>query len=191
VRELVPIPSQQIRIDSRRRPPIAQRAVCLDGDGSRKPRHYVEARRVSEERVALADQVLERRSGFRLALPAQQLLSGVLVSVARDELDPQAALRPAFRQEQVSLAPLKLDNITSLNNTSVAEGQLADTLRAAGRLRESVPYLSKQLDYARPAAAGAPRLSSTTPEPWAASHSGSLPWATLRARGQHSRALRR
>src|SRR5207237_1317806 len=62
---------------------------------------YDEARRMGEDGMGLADQVLERRPGYRLALHAQGILAGVLVSVATDELDPKAAMRVGLRQEQV------------------------------------------------------------------------------------------
>jgi tetratricopeptide (TPR) repeat protein len=119
---------------------------------------FDDARHTSEECLALADQVLERRPGYRLALHAAQILAGVLTSVARDELDPAAALRPALRQEQVSLTLLKLDpnNVTSLNNMSVAEGQLQSALWSAGRLHDSASYNFKQFEYARRASAGGP-----------------------------------
>ncbi len=117
---------------------------------------YGDARRTGEDCMVLADQVLERRPGYRLALHAQGLLAGVLALVATDELDPQAAMRVGLRQEQVQLTLLKLDpnNIQSLNNFAVAEGQLGDSLWAAGHLREAVPFYLKQLDYVGPASAG-------------------------------------
>ena len=117
---------------------------------------YGEARRTGEDCMVLADQVLERRPGYRLALHAQGVLAGVLVSVAQDELDPQAAMRVGLRQEQVQLTLLRLDpnNIVSLNNFAVAEGQLGDSLWAAGHLREAVPFYLKQLDYGGRASAG-------------------------------------
>jgi len=117
---------------------------------------YDEARRMGEDCMALADQVLERRPGYRLALHAQGILAGVLASVATDELDPKAAMRVGLRQEQVQLTLLRLDpnNIQSLNNFAVAEGQLGDSLWAAGHLREAVPFYLKQLDYVGRASAG-------------------------------------
>jgi tetratricopeptide (TPR) repeat protein len=118
---------------------------------------YDEARRVSEDSLAVADRVLERRPGYRLALHAEQILTGMLVSVAADaRLDPQAAWQPAVRQEQVSLTLLNLDpnNITSRNNLSVAEGQLASVLWSSGQLRKSLTYHQKELDYA-PTSGGA------------------------------------
>jgi len=119
---------------------------------------FDEARRTSEECLAVADQVLERRPGYRLALHAAQILAGVLTSVARDELNPAAALRPALRQEQLSLTLLKLDpnNVTSLNNISVAEGALQSVLWSAGRLHDSASYNMKQFEYARRASEGGP-----------------------------------
>ena len=106
---------------------------------------YDEARRASNDSLAVADRVLERRPGDRLALHAEQVLDGMLAQAAADQLDPAAALAPAARQEQVSLTLLKLDpnNTTSLNNLAVAEGQYADALWSAGRLRESMPYRLK------------------------------------------------
>ena len=112
---------------------------------------YDEAQQASEDSLAVADQVLARRPGYRLALHAEQILTGVLVSVAADHrLDPQAAREPALRAEQVSLTLLNLDpnNVTSLNNLSVAEGQLANVLWSGGHLRESLPYHRKELSYA-------------------------------------------
>jgi len=120
-------------------------ATALEGLGQ-----YDEAQRVSEDSLAVADQVLERRPGYRLALHAEQLLTGMLVSIAADEhLDPQAAWQHALRQEQVSLTLLKLDpnNVTTRNNLSVAEGQLASLLWSSGQLRKSLTYRQKELDY--------------------------------------------
>ena len=111
---------------------------------------YDEAQQVSEDSLAVADQVLARRPGYRLALHAEQILAGILVSVAQDQrLDPQAARAPALRGEQVSLTLLNLDpnNVTSLNNMSVAEGQLAGVLWSGGHLRESLAYHKKEVDY--------------------------------------------
>jgi hypothetical protein len=117
---------------------------------------YGEAWRTSNESLSIADRVLERRPGDRLALHAEQILTGILVQVAEDELDPAAALGPAAREEQVSLTLLKLDpgNTTTLNNLAVAEGQLGDALWSVGRLREAVAYRIKQLDAQRRATSG-------------------------------------
>ncbi|HET7755892.1 MAG TPA: hypothetical protein VFK87_01420 [Steroidobacteraceae bacterium] len=117
---------------------------------------YAEARRTSEECLKVAEGVLERRPGYRLALHAEEVITGVLVSVAQAELDPREALRAALRQEQVSLTLLKLDPgaIVSINNLAVAEGQLWGALWSEGRLKESIPYVLKQLELAGRATAG-------------------------------------
>ena len=108
---------------------------------------YAEARRNSEECLALADQILERRPGYRLALHAEQILASDVVSVAQDELNPAVAVPAARKGEQVSLTLLKLDpnNMASNNNLAVAEQQLADALWQAGRLREASHYYVKLL----------------------------------------------
>ena len=115
-----------------------------------------EARRISEECLTVANQVLERRPGYRLALHAQQILNGVLVSVGKDELDPQSARQAALRQEQASQTLLNLDpgNVTSLNNMAVAVDQVADTFWQAGQVRESVTHRLREVDYSRRAAVG-------------------------------------
>jgi len=126
-------------------------ATALDWLG-----RYEEAKRVSADCLTVADQVLERRPGYRLALHAEQVLTGTLVSVANDQLDPQAGQPWAVRQQQVSLTLLKLDpnNVTSLNNMAVAENQVATPLWAAGRLREALAHRQKALEYSRLSASG-------------------------------------
>ena len=115
-----------------------------------------EARRTSEECLTVADKVLERRPGYRLALHAEQILASALAAVAQDRLDPEAALHADRLQEQVSLTLLKLDpnSTVSLNNLGVAEGQMAYALWSAGRLHDSIPYHLKQVDAAKRAAGG-------------------------------------
>ena len=117
---------------------------------------YAEARRVSEDGLKVAEGVLARRPGYRLALHAEEVITGVLASVDQDELDPKQALRDGLRQEQVSTALVNLDpaNIVSINNLAVAENQLWGAYWSAGRLRESMPYLEKQLELAGRATAG-------------------------------------
>jgi hypothetical protein len=117
---------------------------------------YDEARRVGDDCLNVAEGVLQRRPGYRLALHAEQILTSGLMQVAQDELNPQEALRAGLRQEQVSLTLLKLDpgNIVSINNLASAEGQLWYALWSAGRLHEALPYRTKQLQAAERAAAG-------------------------------------
>ena len=115
-----------------------------------------EARRTGEESVALADRVLERRPGYRLALHAQQVIEGTLAGVAQNDLNPSETLQISRRDEQISVALLNLDpkSLVSVNNLGVAHQEMADALWAAGRLRESVPYYRQTLDDFTVAAAG-------------------------------------
>jgi tetratricopeptide (TPR) repeat protein len=121
---------------------------------------YTEARRDSEECLTVSEGVLARRPGYRLALHAEQVITGILGAVAQDELDPREAQRAGLRQEQVSETLFKLDpaNIVSINNFAVAEGQLWYAYWSAGRLHEAMPYQLKQLELARRAAAGGARF---------------------------------
>jgi hypothetical protein len=117
-----------------------------------------EARRVGEQVIAVADQVLALRPGYRLALHAQQVTSGTLSTSAQNALDPAEMLRAAQRDERVSLTLLQLDprNVTSLNNLGVAQQEIADALWAAGHLHEAIPYYLKSIDdYGRAAHGGA------------------------------------
>ncbi|HEY2276085.1 MAG TPA: hypothetical protein VGH61_11340 [Steroidobacteraceae bacterium] len=117
---------------------------------------FAESRRISEECLGVAEGVLERRPGYRLALHAEQVINGVLGAVAQDELNPREALRAAQRQEQVSRTLLKLDpgNVVSINNLAVAESQLWYAYWSAGRLHEAMPYRAKQVEAAQRATAG-------------------------------------
>ena len=124
---------------------------------------YAEAHKVSDGSLKVAAGVLERQPGHRLALHAEEVITGVMVAVDQDELDPQQALRDSRRQEQVSLALLNLDpaNIVSINNLAVSEGQLWGALWSAGRLRESMPYVEKQVEVAGRAASGGVQFELT------------------------------
>jgi tetratricopeptide (TPR) repeat protein len=116
-----------------------------------------EARRIGEDAVALADRVLEQRPGYRLALHAQQVIESNLAGVAQNDLNPMEAVRIGERNEQISLTLLNLDpnNITSINNLGVAHQTAGDSLWAAGRLREAIPYYLKSLDdYGRATVGG-------------------------------------
>jgi hypothetical protein len=117
---------------------------------------FAEARRVGQDCLTVAEAVLERRPGYRLALHAEQVITGELGTVAQDELDPKEALRVAQREEQVSLTLLGLDpgNIVSLNNLAVAEGRLASSLWAAGQLHAAVALREKEMAAAERATAG-------------------------------------
>jgi hypothetical protein len=119
--------------------------------------HRDEARRAGEDSVALADQVLERRPGFRLALHAEQVILSGLAAAAREDLNPLGALRPALRGEEVSLTLLKLDpnNVISMNNLGSARGDVGDSLWGTGRLQEAlVKYQQQMQDLARATTGG-------------------------------------
>ena len=103
---------------------------------------YAETRSSGDDCIALGDQVLAQRPGYRLVLHGQQITLGVLAQLAQDSLDPAEALQAALRQEQVSLTLLNLDphSVVSLNNLGVAQSQLGDALWSSGRLREAIPH---------------------------------------------------
>jgi len=116
-----------------------------------------EARRVGEDAVALADKVLERRPGYRLALHAQQVIEISLTGVAQNDLNPAEAIRIATRAVQISRALLNLDPNSTDNagNLAFALQGLGDSLWAAARLREAVPrYMQALDDYAKASAGG-------------------------------------
>ncbi len=116
-----------------------------------------EARRVGEDAVALADKVLERRPGYRLALHAQQLIESGLTVVAQNDLNPAEALRSATRAVQSSRVLLNLDpnSTETAANLGWALAGLGDSLWAAARLREAIPrYLEALDDFAKASAGG-------------------------------------
>lgn len=117
---------------------------------------YDEARRIGEDVMRVAEGVLERRPGYRLALHAEGITIGALQQVAQDELDPKEALRNGLRQEEVQRTLLKLDpaNVVSINNLAVAESQLWYANWSAGRLHEAMPYRLRQVEAAERATAG-------------------------------------
>jgi hypothetical protein len=128
-------------------------ATCLVSLG-----RDAEARRTGDEVFAVADQVLALRPGYRLALHAEQVVSGSLSAAAQNALDPAEMLHTAQRDEQVSVTLLQLDphNVTSLNNLGVAYSTMGDALWGAGRLHDSIPYYQKAIEaYGRAAGGGA------------------------------------
>ena len=117
---------------------------------------YDEARHSGQDAVALAEKVLDRRPGYRLALHALQALVGDLANIEQINLNPLAAMPMAKRAEQVSLMLMSFDpgNIITLNNLSVAQSGLGDLYWSAGQLRESIPYYQKSVDNVGLATAG-------------------------------------
>jgi tetratricopeptide (TPR) repeat protein len=116
-----------------------------------------EARRSGEDALAVADKVLERRPGHRVALHAQQIIESDLAQVATNDLNPAEALRITEREVQISQTLLTLDpgNIVSTNNMGVAHQGVGDALWAMGRMHEAIPYYLKcLLDYGKGAPGG-------------------------------------
>jgi len=117
-----------------------------------------EARRAGQDALTMADKVLARRPGYRIALHAAQVIESDLVQVATNDLDPREALQAAQRGVQLSetLVGLDPDNVVSLNNMGVVQQALGDALWSMGQVREAIPYYLKSLDsYARATAGGA------------------------------------
>jgi len=117
-----------------------------------------DARRSAQESSALAEKVLERRPGYRLALHALQLLVGLQANIYQIELNPLASLPYARRAEEISLTLMGFDpgNVITLNNMASARSNLGDLLWSAGQLRESVGYYRKAVaDLAGATAGGA------------------------------------
>ncbi|MBV8741467.1 MAG: hypothetical protein JOZ12_06745 [Sinobacteraceae bacterium] len=119
--------------------------------------HHEEAYQAGSEALAVAEQVLQQRPGFRLALHAEQVITGGLASAALDDLNPGRALELAHKEEVVSTTLLNLDpnNTTSINNLAVAHGGVGDSLWALGRLSESIPASFQSVgDFTRAAHGG-------------------------------------
>jgi hypothetical protein len=107
-----------------------------------------ESRRRGMDALAIADKVLEKRPGYRLALHAEQIIESDLAQVATNDLSPAEALQSAQREVQISEALLTLDpeNIVSINNMGVAHQGVGDALWSMGRVREAIPWYLKCLD---------------------------------------------
>ena len=117
-----------------------------------------EGRKVGNDALAVAEKVLERRPGFRLALHAQQIMESEFARLASADLNPLEAARASQRAQAVSATVLKLDpdNTTSLNNLAVAELDTGEALWAAGQLREGVLSFQRSADdFGRASAGGA------------------------------------
>ena len=116
-----------------------------------------EARRDGQDALGVADKVLEKRPGYRLALHAEQIIESDLAQVATNDLNPKDALKIAEREVQIGQALLTLDpdNIVSINNMGVAHQGVGDALWSMGRMREAIPYYLKCLDdFGKAAASG-------------------------------------
>jgi hypothetical protein len=116
-----------------------------------------EARRAGADAMDIADRILERRPGYRLALHAEQVIQSYLSAAASNDLNPSESLQFAQRGVQISNILLQLDPASkvSANNLGVAHQSAADALWAMGRMRDAIPYYLKSLDdYGRAASGG-------------------------------------
>jgi hypothetical protein len=78
-------------------------------------------------------------------------------------LDPPTALKDGARMIEQSRVLLGMDpnNVTSLNNTGVAEQSVSDTFWSNGQLRESIAHSLKALDYYGQASRGGAGMNIT------------------------------
>jgi tetratricopeptide (TPR) repeat protein len=115
-----------------------------------------EAVKVGEDVLAVSDQVLAQRPGYRSALHAAQVATGGLYLVAQNALNPAEQLRLGRRDAQTSAVILALEphNVTNLNNMGVSQEAIGASLWALGRLSESIPYFRKGLETLGAATAG-------------------------------------
>jgi hypothetical protein len=117
-----------------------------------------EARRAGADAMDVADRILERRPGYRLALHAEQVIQSDLANAAANDLNPSESLQFAQRSVQVSNTLLQLDpaNKVTANNLGVGHQNAGDALWAMGRMGDAIPYYLKSLDdYGRAASGGA------------------------------------
>jgi tetratricopeptide (TPR) repeat protein len=122
-----------------------------------------QARRAGADSLAVADKVLERRPGHRLALHAEEVIESTLADVARNDLNPAEAVRVGLRGEQTAITLLNFDpgNIVSINNLGAAHASISDALWAEGQLREAIRYRTKALEDFGRATAGGPNFLLT------------------------------
>ena len=116
-----------------------------------------EARSRGLDALDIADKVLEKRPGYRLALHAEQIIESDLAQVETNDLNPKEALKIAEREVQIGQALLTLDpqNVVSMNNMGVAHQGVGDALWSMGRVREAIPWYFKCLDdFGKAAGAG-------------------------------------
>jgi tetratricopeptide (TPR) repeat protein len=116
-----------------------------------------EARRAGADAMGVADKILERRPGYRLALHAEQVIQNDLAQAASNDLNPAESLQFAERGVQISNTLLQLDpaSTVSTNNLGVAHQGAGDALWAMGRMRDAIPYYLKSLDdYGRATSGG-------------------------------------
>jgi tetratricopeptide (TPR) repeat protein len=118
--------------------------------------HNDEARRAGEDAMQVADKVLEKRPGYRMALQASQSIESNLTDVAQNDLNPAEAVRFSERGEQALATLLQLDpnNVASMNSLGHAYQARGSALWSQGRLQESIDWYLKELDAWGHATAG-------------------------------------
>jgi hypothetical protein len=105
-------------------------------------RRTEEARRASEDSIAVADQALGQRPQYGEVLQAKVLDEGVLSRLSYRELGPAESLRFAMQQLETArtLSKLEPGNWFYLVTLDYAYSQVADDLWTLGRLREAINY---------------------------------------------------
>ena len=120
--------------------------------------HNDEARRSGVDALAVADKVLERRPGHRVALHAEQIIESDLAQVAINDLNPAEALKIAEREAEISRTLMMLDpnNVVSTNNLGVADQGVGDAFWSLGKMREAIPhYFDSLKDFGKSTSGGA------------------------------------
>lgn len=123
-----------------------------------------EARRVGIPAIALADRVIARRPGDRLALHAKQVICDSLAQAALDDLMPLEAVRLEQQSEAVLQKLLDLDpnSVVTENNLGVTRWTMGQSLWAAGQLRAAIRILRSAIQDRDKAAAGGTTYLVTT-----------------------------
>jgi hypothetical protein len=108
-----------------------------------------EARRVGEEGIQLAQRILERRPGHRVALRSEWSLDVNLAELDNIELDPKGAMRFSQRSEQVLVTLLGLDpgSVLTRANLGVAGWETGFSQWRAGALREAIGSFRRAVRY--------------------------------------------
>jgi hypothetical protein len=115
-----------------------------------------EARRVGEDALAVADQVVAQRPQYGWALIGKQTLEATLAATAREDLDPASALHYAGQGVQTSLALVAVEprNVIYVGNLGFYYGEAGADSWAAGRLPEAIAYDRKGMETTAQAEAG-------------------------------------
>ncbi len=107
-----------------------------------------EALQTGEDALAAADRVLAQRPQFGMALIGRLAAEKTLIGVARNELDPEQAVRFATQEAQTALTLTTVEpgNGFYIFTLGGGNGDASDSLWAAGRVRESIGYGRKAIE---------------------------------------------